>query len=454
MRGIALALTFFGLLPRVFWYPFLGILMWFWISLMNPHKEVAGFFATLPYALMVAVVTVLAWMFSQEKKTPPNDKITWLLVALAVWVSVTSLMAISPPDDVFEKWSLVMKMLGMTILAYTLTNTRQRLNMLIVVCAFSIAVYGIKGGVFTIMRGGIFRVWGPDGTMIGDNNDLGVALVMYMPLLFYSLGLCKQRWLQWLILVSIGLTFIGSLFTYSRGGLLAMAVMGVMLWIRTKRKIAITAVTAVAIWGIWNYAPSEWFDRMDTIQNYQQDGSAESRLFMWQLSWYMALKHPVTGAGFRALYDYQMVNRELADDNVAQLTLPRSPHSIWFEMLGDHGFVGLGLFIIVFLSSMWDARWVMRRTRGRPELQWANNLGRMLQASLVGYATGGSFATLAMYDGYYVLVVIIAVVRQLVATELAATQAAGAPAGIPQLREPALARIGEIQPTAAPRLSS
>ena len=443
MRGIALALTFFGLLPRVFWYPFLGILMWFWISLMNPHKEVYGFVATLPYALIVAVVTILAWLFSHEKKAPPNDKITWLLTTLAVWVTVTSLNAISPPDDVYEKWLLVVKMLGMTILAYTLTNSRQRLNMLIVVCTFSITFYGIKGGIWTIMRGGANRVWGPEGSMIGDNNDLGVALVMYLPLVFYILGLCKQRLLRWLMFVAIGLTIIGSLFTYSRGGLLAMSVMGAMLWLRSRRKIAITALAAVAIWGMWNYAPTEWFDRMNTIQTYQQDGSAEGRLLYWRLSWYMALKHPITGAGFRALYDYKMVNRELAGDDVPQLALARSPHSIWFEMLGDHGFVGLGLFIIIFVSSMWDARWVMRRTRKHPDLQWANNLGRILQASLVGYATGGTFATLAMFDGYYVLVVIVAVVRLLVVAELAVTQAA-APAEIPRLREPALARLGEI----------
>jgi hypothetical protein len=99
---------------------------------------------------------------------------------------------------------------------------------------------------------------------------------------------------------------------------------------------------------------------------------------------------------------------------------PRAPHSIWFEVTSNHGFVGLGLFIGFMVVSALNAQWLIRWTRGSPELVWANNFGRMYQAGLVGFAVGGSFASLDMYDGFYAMALMGAIARRLVAAELAA----------------------------------
>jgi hypothetical protein len=88
-------------------------------------------------------------------------------------------------------------------------------------------------------------------------------------------------------------------------------------------------------------------------------------------------------------------------------------------MVGDHGFPGLALFLAILLSAAIDARWLVRCARQRPDLAWAGNLGRMLQASLIGFAAGGSFVSLAFYDGFYAIVIIAAAARRVVATELA-----------------------------------
>ena len=133
----------------------------------------------------------------------------------------------------------------------------------------------------------------------------------------------------------------------------------------------------------------------------------------------MALKHPITGAGFHWSYDAAMVNREMIDNDIPRLTKSRSTHSIWFDMLSDHGFVGLGLFIAILVSFALDAQWLIRHSRGDPDLQLANSLGRLLQVSLVGYLVGGTFVSLALYDGFFALVIITASARQVVAAELA-----------------------------------
>jgi putative inorganic carbon (HCO3(-)) transporter len=182
---------------------------------------------------------------------------------------------------------------------------------------------------------------------------------------------------------------------------------------------------------VWNFAPQKWFARMSTIQTYQQDESAESRLYFWRLAWAMALERPLTGAGFHWSFDPVSVDRQLPwslNGGHPLLTRPRAIHSIWFEMLSDQGFPGFALFLGFFLSAALDTRWLIRHTRRRPDLAWANHLGRMLQASLIAFAVGGTFASLEFYDFFYALVIIIAAARRVAARELAKEAAPVEPA--------------------------
>ncbi|HEV7996496.1 MAG TPA: putative O-glycosylation ligase, exosortase A system-associated [Stellaceae bacterium] len=427
MRGLVLFIVFFSALPFIFLNgPYWGILIWYWISLMNPQEAVwGGIFGSIPYALVTAVATFLSWLMSRsEPKFPPLNKTTCLLVSLGLWVSVTSIFGTGPADEIYEKWDLAEKMLLMTIVAFTLTTTRERLDQLIAVCALSIAFWGVKGGLGSLLlTGGTSRVYGPPSSMLGDNNDLGVALTMILPLLFYIRERFQRPSLKWPFLALIGCTFLGDILTYSRGALVALLAMGGMLWWRSRRKIASAVLIAFVALGVWNFAPAEWLDRMGTIEDYKQDSSAETRIYLWHLSWDMAMKRPITGAGFQWSFAPHTVNRILGYTGLPPLMVPRAPHSIWFEMLGNQGFVGLAIFIAILVSSAVDARWLVRQSRGNPDLRWANTLGRVVQASLIGYCAGGSFATQGMFDGFYALVIIVASARRIAAAQLASRDA-------------------------------
>jgi hypothetical protein len=111
-----------------------------------------------------------------------------------------------------------------------------------------------------------------------------------------------------------------------------------------------------------------------------------------------------------------------------------SAHSIYFQMLGEHGFVGLALFLLLWLLVWRDASWIDRPARRREGMQWASDLARMMQVSLVGYAAGGAFLNLAYYDVPYNMLVAILLTRILVEKELRAAPAApiAAPRKAPQ----------------------
>jgi probable O-glycosylation ligase (exosortase A-associated) len=82
-------------------------------------------------------------------------------------------------------------------------------------------------------------------------------------------------------------------------------------------------------------------------------------------------------------------------------------HSIYFEVLGEHGFFGLFLFLTLALMTWRTASWIIKRARGDPENRWAADLAAMVQVSLVGYASGGAFLGLANFDLYYTLIAVV-----------------------------------------------
>src|SRR5207247_314245 len=140
----------------------------------------------------------------------------------------------------------------------------------------------------------------------------GVALSMMLPLLFYLKQRSRNAYLRWPMMALIACTLIADLFTFSRGALLAISAMAIMAWPRSRHKFVSALLAVIVVAGIWTYAPQEWFERMDTIRTYQTDSSAEQRLYMWQLSWAMALKHPIFGAGLRWSYNIDEVANELS----------------------------------------------------------------------------------------------------------------------------------------------
>jgi O-antigen ligase len=85
-------------------------------------------------------------------------------------------------------------------------------------------------------------------------------------------------------------------------------------------------------------------------------------------------------------------------------------HNIFFQALGEHGFVGLFLFLALGLLTWRMAGSVIKRTANdSAHSAWAPLLMRMCQVSLVGYATGGSFLSLMHLDVIYYLMAVVVI---------------------------------------------
>ena len=419
MRGFGFFLTFVGSLPFIFVSPFYGVLLWYVFSLGNFHTLIwGGPFAYLNYAYVIAILTCLSWSFSRaDKKQLPITPLVILTVLFSIWITFTSWFALAPANDVWPKWTGVQKMLFMCLVGYALTTTRERLNQLIWVVVLTIGLWGVKGALWSILHGG-GEIHGPDNGMLSDNNDFGLGLILILPLLFYQWHLATNRHVRRGLLFMGFLVTLAVFFTYSRGALVGVCAMGAVFWLRSRAKFTTGLLISALALSVFSFAPERWFNRMGTIETFQHDGSAMGRLHLWQVSLRIAELHPITGGGFRVTFWPNVTNDMLRGTDLERLTKPRAAHSIYFDALSEHGWIGFSLFVMILGYSWMNCVWLIRRTRNRSDLAWANLLGRMGQAVLVGYATAGAFASQAYLDEYWCIIFIFDAARRLVAKQL------------------------------------
>jgi len=422
MRDLILAAILFGAIPFILWRPALGIFFWVWISEMAPHRMTYGFAHDFAFAQLIAIATLVGMFFSREPKRLPVTPVTVFLFLMVLWMNVTLIFALDI-DEALPMWEKVMKIQLMVFVALYLLHSKQHIQVLIWVVAGSVAFFGIKGGLFTLLTGGEYRVWGPPGSFIEDNNALALATQLTIPLLYYLFLQVKNRWLRWGLLASMLLCSLSVLGSYSRGAGLAFAAMLGFLWWKSRSKLATALALLVLVPVAIGFMPEKWTDRMQSIQNYEEDRSSMGRINAWMMAFHLANDRPLVGGGFET-FTPRAFALYAPDPSFLQ-----GAHSIYFQVLGEHGYVGLMLFLLLWILVWRDASWIIRQCRSKSELKWASDLASMIQLSLIAFAVGGAFQNQAYFDLPYNLLVALVLARLLVEKELKSLeQKEGAPA--------------------------
>jgi probable O-glycosylation ligase (exosortase A-associated) len=252
--------------------------------------------------------------------------------------------------------------------------------------------------------------------MIGDNNDFGLALTMTLPIFFFLARSESAKWLRGLMWLLFTLTIPGIFFTYSRGALVGLLGVLFFMIMRSSQRAPLLLVMVVMASFAVLFTPEHWQERMD----FRQDGalmdkSALGRINSWTYCWRLALDYPVTGAGFGA-FTAPLFDRYAPDPlNVL------GPHSIYFGVLAEQGFVGLLLYLMLAASCYRRLRRVQRYARESGDSQ-AENYSLMIQLSLVGFFISGAFLGRAYFDYYFTLVACVAVLTGLCMRESAGVQ--------------------------------
>ena len=405
MRDILVTAIVFGVLPFIFKRPWIGIMLWCWLGYMNPHRQTWGFAYDMPFAFITAIVTITAFVFSKEKKEMVWTRETILLLIFVGWMLITTFFAFYS-ELAWEQWSKVWRIQLMVFLTAMIIKERQHLHWMIWVIALSLGYYGVKGGIFTIVHGGQFRVQGPTGTFFAGNNEMALVLAMLIPLIRYLHLQATQQWVRWGLASAMVLSGIAAIGSQSRGGLLAMVAMGLFLWFKSRHKFVMTIYMVIAVAITASVMPQEWYDRIDSIKNYQEDTSALGRINAWHTAFNVA-QDRITGGGFETFRAPTFLQYAPEPWRVHDV------HSIYFEVMGEHGFIGFGMFILLAVFAWLRANQVIRECKNDPQRKWAADLAAMIQVSLVGYGAGGAFLGLAYFDLTYHLMIMLVLAAKL-----------------------------------------
>lgn len=405
MRDILVTAILVGLIPRCFTRPHVGVLTWSWVGYMNPHRLGWGFAVSLPAAQMVALPTLLGLVVSKEPKKIPWTPVTVLLGLFVLWGAVTSPFGVNP-DEVWGEWQQLVKMQLMVFVTLMVMGTRERLHALVWIIVISIGFFGLKGGLFTLSGGGQ-GLMGPRGSFISGNTELGLAMTMTLPLMWYLRLQTQRQWLRLGLLGAMGLTAIAILGSHSRGALLAIGAAGFFLWLKSRNKAMLVLLALLMLPVMFVMMPQEWRDRMATISDYQNDKSSMGRINAWGFALNAIKDRPIVGVGFQG-FTPEAFHRWAPDP-----TDWHDAHSIYFEILGEQGVPGLLIFLAILWLSWRNAGVVLRLARGDPDWLWAYDMAAMIQVSLVAYMVGGAFLGLGYWDMPYTLAAILVLLRKL-----------------------------------------
>jgi probable O-glycosylation ligase (exosortase A-associated) len=404
MRDALIFAVIFGLLPFAFKRPAIGIALFTWVSLMNPHRLTYGAAYNFPFAMVVGIVTLVAVLARPEPKRLPVTPLTVMLILFMGWTTLTTFGAFEP-ERAWTEWNRVMKTLFFVLVTMAALNTAKDTRLFAAVVTLSLAFYGFKGGLFTIMSGGTSRVLGPENTYITDNNDLALALLTTVPLIWYLHLQASKRWLR-LALAGLALLTMASVIgSYSRGALLGFAAMLALLWVKSGNKAVTGLALLLLIPMVFMFMPEQWLGRMESIEDYKEDASALGRINSWHFAYNIAADN-IMGGGFLTFTGKMFAL--YAPDPLRV----HAPHSIYFQVLGEHGFIGLAMFLsILFLGWRTGSR-VIKFCKDQAELKWARDLAAMCQVSLVGYSVGGAFLSLAYFDLLYDILIIVVLLEK------------------------------------------
>ncbi|RNC69633.1 MAG: putative O-glycosylation ligase, exosortase A system-associated [Desulfuromonadales bacterium] len=402
MRDIVVLLITVGSAFFGFMRPWMGVLALAMFAYLNPHRYAWGFSRDLPVFMMIFGATALGMILNNKDREPfPWTRETKLFLLLLLWFTLTTFWEPDFPGPAKEQWIKVMKIYVGIFPTFWLINSRERLRWLVITIALSFGLVGLKGGIFALAKGFQHRVWGPDNTFYGGNNEIALALNMTLPLILLSAKEVENRKAKLFFYAVFFFSVCSIISSWSRGGLLSLcAVLGALVLLGRRKWLSIP-ILAIALMVAVPNLPEEWFGRMKTIETYEDDASAQNRLTVWRYGFEKALQHPLNGGGFQTFRD--------------ALT---GPHSAYFGIMGEHGFLAFGMWLSLLFGTMVALGRLRIKAFVYDNISWVQHYARAIQISLLGYAVGGAFLEVGYWDYFYHLVVLCVLLKVIIRKEI------------------------------------
>ncbi len=418
MRDLAFVAFLLALLGFGFKRPFLFVLAYAYVDIVAPQRLSYYLLNAIPVSMIVAGLAMAGWLIADDKKGFRIAGRQWLMLALLVYAGLTTLTA-DFPVEALSKWEWVWRSMLWAIFLPLTLRTKLRIEAYLLFMTLSAAAIIIVGGIKTAASGGGY---GALNLMVDNNSGLyegsiiSTVAVAIIPVILWlaRFGTVYPR--EWRVrLFAAALIFACLLIpvgTQARTGLVCIAALGILMLRNARNRLGYMALVGVGIAAAVPMLPESFTDRMSTIQTYQADTSASTRLAVWSWTWDYAQDNPL-GGGFEAYRQNSVRVNTVSTSEAGNLSSVRTTqhqdagrayHSSYFEMLGEQGFPGLALFLLIHAAGLFRMEVLRRRyLKEEGDKAWISPLATALQNAQLIYLVGALFVGIAFQPFIYML---------------------------------------------------
>ena len=419
-------LIFVGYLAAImllaFKRPFLFTLIYAYIDIVSPQRLSYFLLNSIPLSLVMFALAFLGFLVSDDKKDVRVAPRWVLLLVLLAYCGYTTTVA-AEPVAALEKWNWVWKALVFAAFLPLTLHKKLRIEALVLTMVLCASALIVTGGIKTATGGGGY---GALVVLIDDNSGLfegsiiSCVAITIIPLILW---LAKHGTIfrpSWMVRgYAAALIFACLLIpvgTQARTGIVCIAVLGILLLRHARYRMLYLGAVALVGLAAMPFLPSTFTQRADTIKDYKADESASTRIAVWAWTWEYVKEHPM-GGGFD-VYRQNRIRYDIAQkadsDEVISVDMPavkevvdegRAFHSSYFEMLGEQGFPGLIIWLMIQLGGVWRMEVLQRlyRKRNREDEGWVAPLANALQNAQIIYLVGSLFVGIAFQAFFFML---------------------------------------------------
>jgi probable O-glycosylation ligase (exosortase A-associated) len=403
--------------------PFIGLGLWIWTALFFPNGWLYGIASNIRFNLLFAGITVIGYCVWKHK---PRFRLTatgGLVLLFFAWATASTIMGIGDPERAWDFWGRLLKTILLFGFVLAIIENKLHVDFFLWCCVLSVGFFADLEALKYLASGGSHMIEGMYGHVLYDRNELSIAFLMTLPICVYLLQEYGKRskLLSMALLGTIALMLVAVIGTQSRGGFVVLVALGVYFYLKSERKGLLTVLLVLVVVGMAQLVTDEWVARIQTVNAADKDASFMGRVVAWKLSFILAMQHPFFGGGFKALETFRvwsMLSQDFGSlpwfytgDAVPDRDKVHAAHSVYFQLMGDHGFFGLGIYISFLVAGFLKARNIVKIARRHAVPDWIPRLATALQLTMFAFCLGGSSLSFAYFEMIYAVIGLLIVLE-------------------------------------------
>ncbi|NKE44028.1 putative O-glycosylation ligase, exosortase A system-associated [Roseomonas frigidaquae] len=381
--------------------PFVLSLGYVWVDTFRPQQIAYILLNQFPVSAFIGALAIGGYLAADRRSPAPFGMHAALTLLFAGWITLTTVQFAVAPEAAWDKWDWAFKTVLFSAFIPLVFRSLVQIEAFIATYVFAAAIHFLPTGLKTMISGGGYGmglgvVQGNSG--FGEGSTLAAVALMLIPLVFYLRKhgtLIPRSPLTDAMFIGLAVVMVAcAIGTYARTGLIGLIVLAGAIWLRSDRKILGLIVGAIAALAITHFTSDDWNERVSTINEFQTEDSALGRILVWQ--WTLGfVSENIFGGGFHSYQINEITFPGNAQFPEGVVTRGKAFHSIYFEVLGEHGWPGIALFLGLILTSFLSLQKAARIGRRTPGMEKVKDLAFALQVSLVVMLACGAFIGVA-----------------------------------------------------------